>query len=143
MKLSKTSAHAALAIAFLANQTTQGPTQARTVAEHLGVPTDSALKILQALSRHRLIKSQLGRSGGYLLHRPAESISLLEIVEAIDGPIAGEMPISQHTGKLDYSMNILQSACQNAAQQLRDTLCKYTVADLVVAEEQPTFAVAG
>ncbi|QQE13593.1 Rrf2 family transcriptional regulator [Planctomycetota bacterium] len=143
MKLSKTSAHAALAIAFLASKCNEGPTQARTVAEHLGIPTDSALKILQALSRHRLIKSQLGRSGGYLLHRPSEGISLLEIVEAIDGPIAGEMPISQHANKLDYSMNILQNACVHAAEQLRDSLSKYTIADLIMIEEQPQLAFAG
>ena len=142
MKLSKTSAHAALAIAFLANQTSDGPTQARSVAEHLGIPTDSALKILQALSRHRLIKSQLGRSGGYLVHRPAETISLLEIVEAIDGPIAGEMPISNHINHLDFSMNILQSACQHAAEQLRNTLKHYTVSDLVQLDNQPQLAAA-
>ncbi|WP_432798395.1 RrF2 family transcriptional regulator [Poriferisphaera sp. WC338] len=143
MKLSKTSAHAALAIAFLAGRTNSGPTQARAVAEHLGIPTDSALKILQALSRHRLIKSQLGRSGGYILQRPADSISLLEIVEAIDGPIAGEMPISQHPHSLDHSMNILHRACQNAADQLRESLERYNVADLIYIEQPPNLAAAG
>ena len=142
MKLSKTSAHAALAVAFLADRGHEGPTQARTVAEHLGIPTDSALKILQTLSRHRLIKSQLGRSGGYLLLRPSENVSLLEIVEAIDGPIAGEMPISQHTEKLDFSMNILHGACEHAADQLRQSLDKYSVADLIFSEEPALMAVA-
>ena len=143
MKLSKTSAHAALSIAFLSGRVNQGPTQARAVAEHLGIPTDSALKILQALSRHRLIKSQLGRSGGYILQRPAESITLLEIVEAIDGPIAGEMPFSQHAEKLDHSLNILTRACQNAADKLRESLGRYTVADLIEIEQPAPYAAAG
>ena len=59
MKLSKSSAQAVLAMAFLAEQPTGSVIQARQVGGHLGIPTDSALKILQVLARHGLLASQL------------------------------------------------------------------------------------
>ena len=136
MKLSKTSAHAALALAFLAGRDDGGPTQARQVAEHLGIPTDSALKILQTLARNRLIQSQLGRAGGYRFHRLASEISLVEVVEATDGPIAAHMPVpSPQQRDLAPGLGLLETACERAAEGLRDTLGGYTVADLAQLDE--------
>jgi Rrf2 family protein len=44
-------------------------------------------KVLQQLVRARLIRSQRGAGGGYAMTIPAASISLLEVVEAIEGPV--------------------------------------------------------
>lgn len=63
MKLSKTSALAALAVAHLASYPADAVVQARQVAEYLNIPTDSALKILQTLTRRHVIDSRLGRGG--------------------------------------------------------------------------------
>jgi Rrf2 family protein len=52
----------------------------------LGLPT--VRKILQLLSRAELLNASRGVSGGYQLARPMEEISLLEIVEAVDGKLA-------------------------------------------------------
>lgn len=130
MKLSKTSAHAALAMAFLASRRDDGYIQARTVADHLEVPTDSALKILQALTRRGLISSQLGRTGGYRMLMPADQVSLLQVVEAIDGPIACDMPVSQ--SHLTEAIDVLRGVCTQAAERMRDELANKTVADLVI-----------
>lgn len=142
MKLSKTSAHAALALAFLANRTDQGTIQARQVAEFLHVPVESALKILQALARGRLIQSQLGRTGGYRFHRSAEDISLLDIVETIDGPIVPRLPLTDVDEDVLASIDLLQIACQQAALGLRTELARYTVADLA-RQQRPPAAAAG
>jgi Rrf2 family protein len=134
MRLSKTSAQAALAMAFLAQRPAGQLSQARQVGEHLGIPTDSALKILQALARSSLLASQLGRGGGYRLEREAETISLLEIVEAIDGPISGELKIERTEHHDPASFELLQSVCAHAATRLREELGGTTVADLVSPE---------
>jgi Rrf2 family protein len=130
MKLSKTSAQAALAMAFLAEQDSDTVVQARQVAAHLGIPTDSALKILQTLARQELILSQLGRSGGYRLHKPAASVTLAHIVEAIDGPISGAMRLDNRREGTAGSMELLQSVCEQVAVRLREELSRTTVADL-------------
>ena len=44
-------------------------------------------KVLQQLVRSRLIRSQRGSGGGYALAVPARSVSLLDVVEAIEGPV--------------------------------------------------------
>lgn len=130
MKLTKTSAQAALAMGYLAEQSEDRPTQARQVAEHLGIPTDSVLKILQALVRQQLLRSQLGRSGGYQMLAPAEQISLLQIVEAIDGPINADLPLNPSGAALAGPMATLREVCLRGADHLRRELSLITVANL-------------
>jgi Rrf2 family protein len=129
MHLSKTSALAALATAYLAHHP-DTVVQARQVAAHLNIPTDSALKILQVLSRQRLIRSHLGRSGGYQLARAPELVSVLEIVEAIDGPIDSGTPLHAPAPELLSGLDHLQTLCREVAQQARQRLGAATVADL-------------
>ena len=133
MKLSKTSAQAALAMGVLAVQADGQYLQARHIAEKLNIPTVSALKILQALTRGYLIESQLGRSGGYRLTSPASDVTLLKIVEAIDGPVRGQMRIDSAPEAVSQGVNRLREACDAAALALRAQLELTTVADLAMA----------
>jgi Rrf2 family protein len=55
------------------------------LAEYHGVPAAYLAKHLQAMSRAGLLESVQGPGGGYRLARPATDISVLEVVEAIDG----------------------------------------------------------
>lgn len=135
VRLSKTSAQAALAAAFLCQQNASTPTQARQVGDHLGIPVDSALKILQALTRAGILTSRLGRGGGYRLQREACEITLLQIVEAIDGPISGMVPIPVSSPEIGeahraISTQLLHEVCDRAAQRLRQELASLTVANL-------------
>jgi Rrf2 family protein len=55
------------------------------LAEYHGVPTAYLAKHLQSLSRARLLEAVPGPRGGYRLARPAADISVLDVVEALDG----------------------------------------------------------
>jgi Rrf2 family protein len=57
------------------------------MAENGDVPEAFLSKILQSLTRAGLIVSHRGMSGGYVLGRAAEEVSVLDIVEAIEGPM--------------------------------------------------------
>jgi FeS assembly SUF system regulator len=61
---------------------------AGTLSEETGVPLPTAQKLVSLLSRAGLMKSARGTGGGIRLARPAAAISLADIVEAIEGPIA-------------------------------------------------------
>jgi Rrf2 family protein len=144
MKLTKTSAQAAMAMAYLSTRPGNLPTQARHVAEHLNVPTDSALKVLQTLTRRDLLQSQLGRRGGYRLHRPAREVTLLQIIEAIDGPITVEVPVqSEPRDETGYVVDLLKQVCGRSTRFLRRELADLTVADLAADAESPALLAAG
>ena len=135
MKLSKTSAQAALAITYLATQKGEGMIQARQVAKHLCIPTDSVLKILQALTQHGLIESRLGRSGGYRFNQLPDEVSLLQIVEAIDGPVMAEVPSLNSADNLAHRLGVLKSVCELVADQMRGQLQNTTIVDLMRCAE--------
>ncbi len=131
MKLSKSAAHAVLAVTYLARQTPGMVVQAKQVADHLEVPVDSALKVLQSLSRHRLIDSQLGRGGGYRLLLKPRQLTLLQIIEALDGPILAHVPASMPSRGHD-ACSVLEAICEGAAEKTRRHFSNATVADLLV-----------
>lgn len=56
-----------------------------TIAEEQDIPKHFLSKILQLLVKHKLLVSKKGPTGGFNLNRPAEEITLIEIIEAIDG----------------------------------------------------------
>ena len=61
---------------------------ATELAEETGVPLPTAQKLMQQLARHGLLVGHRGAGGGYALARPVIEISLADIVEAVEGPIA-------------------------------------------------------
>ena len=58
------------------------------LAERTRIAQPMAGKILKALAREGLLQSQRGAKGGYQLARPASLITVAEVIEALDGPIA-------------------------------------------------------
>ncbi len=72
-------------------QMSRNPNDLRTapqISQETGVPLPTVAKLLSALAHGRLIDSHRGAAGGYTLNRPAEEISVAEIIQALEGPIA-------------------------------------------------------
>ena len=69
------------------------------LAEHDNLPPSSVDDILRLLRNAGLVRSQRGREGGYWLARPADAITIADVVRAVEGPLAhvrGEPPESVH-----------------------------------------------
>src|SRR5437868_1241771 len=93
MKLTRASAYALKALAYLARQKSAGPIPSHVMAaEARGIPKLFLLKCLLRAASAGLLRSVKGPNGGYVLTRPPREISVLQIVEAVDGPIRGEAP---------------------------------------------------
>ena len=79
---------------------------ASDLAEHAGLEVPTVSKLLKPLAQAGLVEGFRGVHGGYRLARPAAGISLVEIVEAMEGPLAmtecsldhGECGISHQCG---------------------------------------------
>lgn len=57
----------------------------KKISQDLGIPTPFLGKILQSLARHKILFSSKGPHGGFGLNRPADRITLLDIIQIIDG----------------------------------------------------------
>jgi len=84
LSMSKTTGHAIRAMCCL-DRSKDRLVRARQIADCTGMPKPYLSKILHALGRSGLITTKRGRRGGFALARPAWQISLLDIVEAVEG----------------------------------------------------------
>jgi len=120
-----------------------GPVPAQRLAEFHGISRTYLAKHLQHLSRAGLVSSTEGRVGGYVLTRPAEEITLLDVVLAIEGrePAFRCTEIRQN-GPLPASPANCRNACRvaramhDAEQAYRASLRGVTIADLAAGVEQ-------
>ncbi|MEJ2052239.1 MAG: Rrf2 family transcriptional regulator [Calditrichota bacterium] len=62
-----------------------GPIASDEIAEVLHIPKEFVSKILQSLTKHGIVGSKKGKSGGFFLAKPSAGIRLIDVVKAIDG----------------------------------------------------------
>jgi FeS assembly SUF system regulator len=62
--------------------------QAREIADQTAVAQPTVAKLLKKLTKNKLLASQRGTNGGYLLARAPEKITVADLVQALEGPIA-------------------------------------------------------
>lgn len=72
----------------LSDATHSAPFSVRDVAAMTAVPQPTVSKVLKQLTRAGVVSSVRGANGGYRLSRPAVQISVVEVIEALEGPIA-------------------------------------------------------
>jgi Rrf2 family protein len=87
LKLTKKADYGLIAMRHLAEHADLGACSAKDLAEMYGIPQEALAKILQRLARARLLTSQHGTNGGYVLARDPRKISALEVIQAIEGPL--------------------------------------------------------
>src|SRR3954468_16668620 len=95
MKLSRTVSYAVRATLQLAQLEAQGPVPCSRLAADGKMPERFLLQILRNLVTHGILRSTRGVDGGYALIKPADQISLLEVIEAIEGPYDAALETSE------------------------------------------------
>ena len=84
--LSRSAEYAVRALSLLALRGDGTPVHSREIADALGLPPQFLTKILRRLTATGLVTSQRGRSGGFRLGRPPDSIALLDVVMPFEEP---------------------------------------------------------
>jgi Rrf2 family transcriptional regulator, cysteine metabolism repressor len=84
------SRYAVVAMAELARSGDGGPIPIAQIAERRDMPVQFLEQLFSTLRRGGLLNSQRGVKGGYTLARPAEDITVLEVVQALDGKVGEE-----------------------------------------------------
>ena len=96
LKLSKKADYGLIAVRHLTIHVAEGACSAADIAEKYGSSTPLMAKILQKLARHRLVTARHGSSGGYQLARHPSTITALEVISAIDGPLVITSCVTNH-----------------------------------------------
>lgn len=113
MKLSRTVAYAVRATLQLAQLESEGPVPCSKLAAAGKMPERFLLQILRNLVTHGILRSTRGVDGGYALIRPAHQISLLQLIEAIEGPY-------------DSSLEMGEDISADSQEKLREALLDVT-----------------
>ena len=75
-------------MAYLAQNYRNGPVPMATICREQDLPRQYMLKIFAALGRAGLVRTNRGKGGGFTLAHPPADISILNIIEAVEGPLA-------------------------------------------------------
>lgn len=107
------------------------PTSGRCLAELSGLPQPTVAKVLKALSRAGVVEATRGACGGYRLAKTPQSISVSEVIEAIDGPIAVTECTEQGSCCAHESSCGLQANWKQINAALTNALSAITLADMM------------
>jgi len=132
MRLSAPSEYGLLALIDLATAEGARPMATRELAESRGIPPAFLEQLLADLRRAGLVRATRGPRGGFALARCAEEITALEIVEALEGPIAPSVCAPGACGREDGCA--AASVWSDVSGAVRDALSGFTLARLAVEQ---------
>ena len=131
MHISAKADYAVRAMLVMAADTDGKPIKGETIAKSQGMPVKFVENTLVELRRTGLVASQRGTAGGFKLGKPANRITVADIVRAVDGPLAevrGARPeVTNYEGPAEH----LQDVWIAVRASLRSVLEHVTLADIV------------
>ena len=132
LKLTRKGEYAIRSMIFLAQQDPEKICLMNDIAEGTEVPRTFLAKILQGFARLDLVQSQRGCGGGFSLARPADQITLREVVEAVEGPI---IP-NQCLGSPDFCSHSSNCRTHLVWKKVQDQV-KHTLDGVTLSELTP------
>ncbi|MBN2560329.1 MAG: Rrf2 family transcriptional regulator [Phycisphaerae bacterium] len=129
----KASTYAVLAVLEIAKRREAGATtgiQAGEIAEVYGLPTAYAAKVMSQLARSRILRSDRGPRGGFQLVRDAKEITMLEVIEAVNGIIDGRQDAEQSGAPAEIQSG-LSDVFGAATDKVREVLGAMTIGKFV------------
>jgi len=98
VRLTRGAEYGALGVLYLARQPRDRVVLISEIAGAEGMPESYLAKVFQDLAKAGIVRSHRGARGGFALARPPEEITLRQIIEAIEGPIALNRCLDPHEG---------------------------------------------
>jgi len=102
----------------------------REIGRQMDVPEDFLAKIMKTLVDQGVVRSTRGPRGGYKLARPAETINVLEIIEAAEGPVAVNVCLDDDDACSRQSFCTMTSVWREGQERMLDVFRGTTLASL-------------
>lgn len=133
MRLSREGDYGVRAILYLSMQPQEKITPLKEISKAQEVPEVFLAKILQKLKRHGLVRSHRGIKGGFTLAKDPEKITLKDVVELIDGPIALNKCLIRPGECNRYLSCPVHPIWKKAQEKMLEVLEGVSMADLVAS----------
>ncbi len=142
MRLLTRSRYAVRAILDLAMNQDGRPIFIREIAEREGLSERYLENLFLQLKRAGILESSKGRGGGFRLARSPRSITLLEIVEAVEGKISLVECVADESSCDKVSICAPHELWKELAENIRGFLRQYTLEDLILLQKEKLEKVA-
>jgi Rrf2 family protein len=143
LRLSKKADYALIALNHLAHRRDTGASaSARDIAERYDIPLELMAKVLQRLVRTGLLVSTQGTRGGYALSRPSRSISVADVIQAIDGPFTVTACSTEKHDCEQYSKCNVRAPLWQIREKILAALDTVSLAEMSSESESPAAELA-
>lgn len=134
MQITRAGEYAVLAAIHLARQGNERPVMIEEICEAERIPRSFLAKILQTLCRAGIVRSQRGIHGGFRLSREPGQISILHIIEAVEGRIALQRCLDEPVQCHKVGNCTLCDIFGEAQNRMTEVFSNTTVADLLLSK---------
>jgi Rrf2 family protein len=130
MKFTKAVEFGLLAVGHIAKYGGDGYVTITKIEEKYGIPYSQMAKAVKELFRAGILKNRMGPHGGFKLAKPASEISMLDVIEIVDGPLDRIVVISEKTNDEPFMIN-METTCKDIVAKAKDKLQKTTIAKMI------------
>ncbi len=96
MRVSRSVGYGLLAVGFIGQQKDKSIVLSSSISEKYKIPLEYLLKIMQSLVRANVLRSKRGPRGGFSLARPLTKITMLDVIEGVEGPLDVSLNLDEH-----------------------------------------------
>jgi Rrf2 family protein len=122
--------YAVRAAVELAAATDGRPVKGEHIAKAQGIPQNFLENILTELRRAGIVRTRRGADGGYQLARPADEVTVADVMRAVEGPLAAVQGVRPNDVSYDGASEKLTEVWVALRASLRDVLEHVTLADI-------------
>jgi len=130
MRISRSTGYALLSVGYIARHQDQKVILSQDISKQYDIPLEYLLKILQQLVRANVLRSKRGPRGGFSLARPPQKITMLQIIEAVDGPLVSQLNLTEQTRRTKFSVRV-DKIYEKAVAQARTVFQKANLSSLL------------
>jgi Rrf2 family transcriptional regulator, iron-sulfur cluster assembly transcription factor len=132
MQITRAGEYGVLGLMCLARRPAGSVVMIDEVSREEHIPKSFAAKIFQSLAKAGLVKSNRGTGGGFTLLKQPGAVTVLEVIEAIEGKIAFQRCLAEEEPKCEHSGGCaLCGLFEQAQDRVKDVFSRTTLADLM------------
>lgn len=130
MRISRSTGYALLAVGYIAKNEEQGIILSQDISKEYNIPLEYLLKILQQLVRANILRSKRGPRGGFSLAQTPKKITMLQVIEAVDGPMVSHLNLSEQAPSGKFG-DKAEKVYEKAIDQAKSVFEKTKITDLL------------